>query len=475
MDNKSENSAEYNLAKEALELADDQPAIFKLNNDCLEMIFSYLNLRDLIYVEKACPRFRTIADYFYKKQKDLEIEIFDFTFQEMSELSKRVGSITCKLTLFGMGVYDYGFLQEFKKLQIFKLQRNPTSHNFRDYQLMYLKSRQTLEHVEIVNTSVTNNGIIEFVKDCPNLKVLDIQKCIEINKELILRLLPILNERSHDLEICVFGTGINRSVEEELQLTGNERIRLNWQFIYLESSSSLSSVSQRSDLSWHPFDSSDFDQVDSSDSKEDSSSSDQDDLSESNQNDFQDLDQHDSSESDQDDSLDSDPIDFQKLDLEEYLEPNHEENSDPDHGDYLEPNQDDYSDPDHGEYFEQDQEDYLEPNLDDYSDPDHGDFLEPNQEDYLEPNQEDYSDPDHGVYLEPNQEDYLEPNQEDYLEPNQEDYADPDHGEYFEQDQDYYLELNEDDFLDPDHGDYFEPDQDYFEPDQSDSYDSDYY
>ncbi|GAB0086768.1 hypothetical protein DMENIID0001_009450 [Sergentomyia squamirostris] len=67
-------------------------SIIELNDDCLIEIFSYFSIRELVELDKVCPRFRDVADgYFYRKEKVLVINAKFQTQENVANLAERMG------------------------------------------------------------------------------------------------------------------------------------------------------------------------------------------------------------------------------------------------------------------------------------------------------------------------------------------------------------------------------------------------
>ncbi|GAB0099869.1 hypothetical protein DMENIID0001_157590 [Sergentomyia squamirostris] len=121
--------------------------------------------------------------------------------------------------------------QILKKFTRLKFLKNVMYHwNDSNLANININCRRTLEELHIINSRfVTDTGLLQLLKDCSNLKTLNLRNCSKISNDLIIGLLPFLKERSHSLEIWVHGTNITRAIQEVLQLCGNQKIKLNWE------------------------------------------------------------------------------------------------------------------------------------------------------------------------------------------------------------------------------------------------------
>ncbi|GAB0100519.1 uncharacterized protein DMENIID0001_165700 [Sergentomyia squamirostris] len=133
------------------------------------------------------------------------------------------------------GSYHFHFdriLPKFTKLVRFDI--DMLLNDFEESHLLAInmESRRTLEHLEISKTDeVTEKGLLEFVKDCPKLKYLNIRLNDNITNDFIYGLLPFVKDRPQCLEICCNSTSITEDMEEVVELRGNGKIELNWNLL----------------------------------------------------------------------------------------------------------------------------------------------------------------------------------------------------------------------------------------------------
>ncbi|XP_059621021.1 uncharacterized protein LOC132264731 isoform X2 [Phlebotomus argentipes] len=117
-------------------------------------------------------------------------------------------------------------LSSFTKLKVLKLNYKIECN---DDTLMQVSSADTLQELHIVGcTSITNEGLVEFIKKCGLLARINISGCYGITNDLITSILPFLDERIVPLELIVGGTQISTLIENQIQLLDNAKIKLDF-------------------------------------------------------------------------------------------------------------------------------------------------------------------------------------------------------------------------------------------------------
>ncbi|GAB0100923.1 uncharacterized protein DMENIID0001_170260 [Sergentomyia squamirostris] len=120
------------LKKQEISQNSSPNSLLDLNDDCLEKIFSNFTIRELIYLEKVCQRFRSIAECFYKKQDLLEINIEHHSKEHIADLAERLGPYICKLDVTGWTkmINEFDFLP--------KVNDEPTFIDVETFKLLWL-------------------------------------------------------------------------------------------------------------------------------------------------------------------------------------------------------------------------------------------------------------------------------------------------------------------------------------------------
>ncbi|GAB0098148.1 hypothetical protein DMENIID0001_138550 [Sergentomyia squamirostris] len=93
-----------------------------------------------------------------------------------------------------------------------------------------LSCKNIFGNLEIPYGTVNDDSVLKFVKQCPQLKNLNLKRCSKISDTLIIDMVPILNERPQKTSICIAGTSCTKNLENQLTLLGNCKIQLDWDF-----------------------------------------------------------------------------------------------------------------------------------------------------------------------------------------------------------------------------------------------------
>ncbi|XP_055714722.1 uncharacterized protein LOC129808829 isoform X2 [Phlebotomus papatasi] len=133
-------------------------------------------------------------------------------------------------------------LVNFSKLKVLKL-------NYKiecvDDTLMLISSTETLQELHIMGcTSITNEGLVAFITKCRALRYINMSGCYGITNDLVINILPLLDERTQPLELIVGGTQISPAVEEQISLAENIKIKLN----YSNTANSFCSIDEWEDM-----------------------------------------------------------------------------------------------------------------------------------------------------------------------------------------------------------------------------------
>ncbi|GAB0100535.1 uncharacterized protein DMENIID0001_165870 [Sergentomyia squamirostris] len=191
---------------------------------------------EMIYNAMALPS--QIVPIFPKLKHLALIANIDMIYGHKSPMNGFLDSVATTDTVEDLridGSVDFDFEQILPKFT--KLQRFEVSMVLNDFEESHLlainmESRRTLEHLEISKTDeVTEKGLLEFVKDCPKLKYLNIRLNDNITNDFVYGLLPFLEDRPQCLKICCNSTSITEDMEEVVELRGNGKIELNWNLL----------------------------------------------------------------------------------------------------------------------------------------------------------------------------------------------------------------------------------------------------
>lgn len=209
--------------------------VLMLNDDCLEKIFKYLPMRDLLKAERVCWRFRSIAEMIYKTFKVFDSEPYqEFSVMELRSLIYNIGpychSLYVKFYVANRNLQVLRFAAQYctsvtalhlcgieisyKIKNIQNLFRNLTkleieACSMSDQSLIYLmkasendsitelnlssnheltgKSLQMFRHLRVANlysaTNIQPKHFLEFVRGNPTLEDLNIVLCGKITPE----------------------------------------------------------------------------------------------------------------------------------------------------------------------------------------------------------------------------------------------------------------------------------------------------
>ncbi|GAB0088930.1 hypothetical protein DMENIID0001_033960 [Sergentomyia squamirostris] len=109
-------------------------------------------------------------------------------------------------------------LTKFTKLKIFDIFCDFPTRPCLDELLKNLQCKQVLEKVVLVTAIVTNKGIYEFIKMCPNLKLINLRLSERISDNLFMLLKPHLANMLNPLKIYVKHTQVSYNVDDYLDL-----------------------------------------------------------------------------------------------------------------------------------------------------------------------------------------------------------------------------------------------------------------
>ncbi|XP_055677225.1 putative RNA-binding protein EEED8.10 [Lutzomyia longipalpis] len=117
-------------------------------------------------------------------------------------------------------------LTNFRKLRVLKL-------NYKiecvDDTLAQISSNETIQELHIVScTSITNEGLVAFIRKCRQLRHINMSGCYGITNDLVINILPHLAERPEILELVVGGTQITIGVEEHVNAHENPKLKLDY-------------------------------------------------------------------------------------------------------------------------------------------------------------------------------------------------------------------------------------------------------
>ncbi|GAB0088747.1 hypothetical protein DMENIID0001_032110 [Sergentomyia squamirostris] len=116
-------------------------------------------------------------------------------------------------------------LANFTKLKILKLNYKIECS---DDTLMQIACNNTLQELHIVGcTSITNEGLVAFIRKCNVLRFINVSGCYGITNDLLVNLLPYVADRAESLEIVVGGTQIAR-IEDIVNLLEVPKLKINY-------------------------------------------------------------------------------------------------------------------------------------------------------------------------------------------------------------------------------------------------------
>ncbi|GAB0088444.1 uncharacterized protein DMENIID0001_028620 [Sergentomyia squamirostris] len=187
-------------------------SIVDLNDDCLEEIFSYFSIEELVELDKVCPRFRNVADeYFYRKQEVLEIFRDRHSSAVVADLAERVGPHVTTLRISIHIHYDsfqiirnIGFFRTLhvdylKPLWIhcINLEHLITKEFELGVHLEFLKTVfKNLKSVKLINCELTDE-IGEYLKTASKLESLSLRGNFMISGSI----LPALKDQLKEIDL----------------------------------------------------------------------------------------------------------------------------------------------------------------------------------------------------------------------------------------------------------------------------------
>ncbi|GAB0100523.1 uncharacterized protein DMENIID0001_165740 [Sergentomyia squamirostris] len=152
----------------------------------------------------------------------------------MSNFLNSVATTDSVEDLYIGGSFDFdfdGLLPKFTRLVRFKVSMIMNQFKESHHLAINMESRQTLEHLDIPQDQITEEGLLEFVKDCPKLKYLNIRLNHNITDDFVHGLLPYLKHRTQCLELCCNSTRITEDMEKEIIDRGISKIHFNWNLL----------------------------------------------------------------------------------------------------------------------------------------------------------------------------------------------------------------------------------------------------
>ncbi|GAB0100521.1 hypothetical protein DMENIID0001_165720 [Sergentomyia squamirostris] len=167
------------------------------------------------------------------KKLESQMTIFGLS-SPMSNFLNSVATTDSVEDLYIGGSFDFdfdGLLPKFTRLVRFKV--SMIMNQFKESHLLAInmESRQTLEHLDIPQDQITEKGLLEFVKDCPKLKYLNIRLNHNITDDFVHGLLPYLKHRTQCLELCCNSTRITEDMEKEIIDRGISKLHFNWNLL----------------------------------------------------------------------------------------------------------------------------------------------------------------------------------------------------------------------------------------------------
>uniref|UniRef100_A0A1B0FDK9 F-box domain-containing protein n=1 Tax=Glossina morsitans morsitans TaxID=37546 RepID=A0A1B0FDK9_GLOMM len=243
-------------------------SILILNDDCLEKICKYLELRDKIRFTRVCNRFYDVfimtSKFAYKtlllddirtltlwearfeciaklpKLKNLElvaeIAIGPAIFIELAKhQSDQLESLTLK-GLDCINSANVSFICELKKLKVLRCSDSNGLHNM---WLRQLSNLSALEEMDVAGCEgITNTGLLDFLRKCRKLKRLNIIRCKQLTDEFILDACNILRipRRQNCLSILAYGSGINQFAIDRNEIAkGSDFMKITFDLPLFES------------------------------------------------------------------------------------------------------------------------------------------------------------------------------------------------------------------------------------------------
>ncbi|XP_055693240.1 uncharacterized protein LOC129795786 [Lutzomyia longipalpis] len=170
----------------------NKPSILILNNDCLLSIFSYLNVQELMIVERLCQRFEDVAQMCYRRYRELDFEELSQSTEdgfiklwEAEEISSRVGRFVHVLKISSNSIFMDNVDNDYLPMSVFK--------HFENLRFIYLDNfditsescieelRRTFPAIEyiVLDFCRCDDGIAAWLENLPKLQVV---KFININE-----------------------------------------------------------------------------------------------------------------------------------------------------------------------------------------------------------------------------------------------------------------------------------------------------
>ncbi|XP_067136370.1 putative RNA-binding protein EEED8.10 [Centruroides vittatus] len=145
------------------------------NDDVLIIIFSYLELKERVKIERVCKRWKSICLKMWHSQHELHFKnmfsIFKGSFLTNAILSSLLKKCSSHLKI--LDLYSASHVLDYRALEIIA---------------------QFCPNLEVINMSgvkATNVSIHQLAKKCPNLKKVILQRCLEIGENGIWWLLHL--------------------------------------------------------------------------------------------------------------------------------------------------------------------------------------------------------------------------------------------------------------------------------------------
>ncbi|XP_023225889.1 putative RNA-binding protein EEED8.10 [Centruroides sculpturatus] len=145
------------------------------NDDVLIIIFSYLELKERVKIERVCKRWKSVCLKMWHSQHELHFKnmfsIFKGSFLTNAILSSLLKKCSSHLKI--LDLYSASHVLDYRALEIIA---------------------QFCPNLEVINMSgvkATNVSIHQLAKKCPNLKKVILQKCLEIGENGIWWLLHL--------------------------------------------------------------------------------------------------------------------------------------------------------------------------------------------------------------------------------------------------------------------------------------------
>ncbi|XP_065831178.1 F-box/LRR-repeat protein 2-like [Oscarella lobularis] len=174
----------------SLQLSDDSDV--PLNDDVLLSIFSYLDIREIICLERVCKRWRSLALCLWKSKSRLNFRN-SFSLSQGVLTDKIFDSIVVKRGCRGLKILDL----------------SSCSRCLTDYCLLVIGNTcKSLEELDLSGVSVTVQSVKFLVENCKKLEVVRLRRCFSAGEKClwwIFRRCP--NLRVIDFEGCMKFTG----------------------------------------------------------------------------------------------------------------------------------------------------------------------------------------------------------------------------------------------------------------------------